>query len=496
MRDMQKKFSLNLLFLLGLNVLIKPVYLFGIEVGVQNEVGQAEYGLYYAMFNFTFLFNVILDMGMNNFQKIKVAQDSSGGMRNMATLVPLKLGLSLAYVAVTVVAALVMGFGERYWFFIGWIMLNQVLSAFLLLLRANLSGLHLFVRDSILSVTDRLLLILGIGYVLFFGAEPFQIEWFVLFQTGAYALAIVFALFLLPSGARFPQLNFSWNDAILMIRQTWPYALLILLMTAYSKLDGVMLERLAPHGLIEAGIYAQAYRILDAGNNFAFLYAGLLLPMFARLMRENVEGIAPLVNQGSRLLIVPAGMVFIVCFFHAEWLMDLLYHEAAGPSSKSLRWLMGSFVFISSGYVFGTLITASGKMQWLNLTAFFAVLLNVGLNFWLIPEYGAEGAAQASFYSLVAMALAQVVIVYGWKEFMVHGSLFNQKGEKAGMLAWLPNGLAVLTVVLISGWLLRWLAVPHLWAIVTLSLLSVILFLVFVLKRDDFSDALSSHSER
>ena len=57
---MKRNFSVNLLFLVVLNLLIKPIYVFGIEVGIQNTVGPAEYGLYYAMFNFTFLFNVVL----------------------------------------------------------------------------------------------------------------------------------------------------------------------------------------------------------------------------------------------------------------------------------------------------------------------------------------------------------------------------------------------------------------------------------------------------
>ena len=119
---MKKNFSANLLFLLVLNLLIKPVYVFGIEVGIQNEVGPSEYGLYYAMFNFTFLFNVLLDMGINNFQKIKVAEDSDAGMKNMATLLPLKLGLAVLYMGVTVTVAFLFGFEERYWYFIGWLM--------------------------------------------------------------------------------------------------------------------------------------------------------------------------------------------------------------------------------------------------------------------------------------------------------------------------------------------------------------------------------------
>lgn len=410
--DMNKKFSLNLVFLLALNVLVKPFYLFGIEVGVQNAVGAEDYGLYYAMFNFTFLFNVLLDLGINNYQKIKVAQHAESGMQNMSNLIPIKLTMALVYMVVTVIVALFFGFEKKYWFFIGWLMLNHVLSTYLLLIRANLSGLQLFVRDSILSVIDRLVLIFGIGYLLFYNAQTFQIEWFVMFQTASYVLAILVGLIFTPANHRFFKLDFSRKAAWKMVKQTWPFALLILLMTAYHKLDGIMLERLAPNGLLEAGIYAQAFRILDAGNNFAFLYAGLLLPMFAKLFVDDFSAIPKLVDQAARFLIIPAGVVFIITLFHAKWLMQLLYDAHIATSATSLQWLMGSFVWMAVSYVYSTLITASAKMKLLNWVAFGTVILNVVLNAIFIPKQGAIGAAMASFISLGFMALSQILVCY------------------------------------------------------------------------------------
>ena len=437
--ESKRKFSLNLIFLLALNLLVKPFYLFGVEVGVQNEVGAEEYGLYYAMFNFTFLFNVLLDLGINNFQKIKVAQDESAGIQNMATLLPMKIMLGAVYMVVTVLVALIMDFEGRYWFFIGWLMLNHVLSTFLLMLRANLSGLHLFIRDSILSVTDRLLLIGGVGFALWFGADAFSIEHFVLFQTGSYSAAIILALIMTPKLGQWMKFDLNLKAVMNMARQTWPFALLILLMTAYNKLDGIMLERLSDQGTLEAGIYAQAYRILDAGNSFAFLYAGLLLPLFARLLHADrrMDEVRALVDQAARFLIAPAGVVFILTFFYGEWIMDLLYDAHADESAKSLIWLMGSFVFIASGYVFGTLITAAMDLKWMNRIALVTVLLNVGLNFWLIPSMGAEGAAMTSFVSLGFMAVGQ--IIYSMVKYQLNS--WNWVIRAGGL--WLVTLLAV-----------------------------------------------------
>ena len=63
---MKKFFVTNLFFLLTLNILIKSFWILGIDRGVQNAVSAQDYGVYYALFNFTYLFNILLDFGIIN----------------------------------------------------------------------------------------------------------------------------------------------------------------------------------------------------------------------------------------------------------------------------------------------------------------------------------------------------------------------------------------------------------------------------------------------
>ena len=72
---MQKKFLTNLSLLLFLNLLIKPFWVFGIDRTVQNLVGVESFGFYYIVFNFSFLFNILLDLGITNFNNRNIAQN-------------------------------------------------------------------------------------------------------------------------------------------------------------------------------------------------------------------------------------------------------------------------------------------------------------------------------------------------------------------------------------------------------------------------------------
>lgn len=408
--DLNRSFSINLIILLVLNLLVKPLWLFGIEVGVQNTVGAEAYGVYYALFNFTFLFNVLLDLGINNYQRVATAKNLEKGSGDLGNLIQLKLLLALLYVIVVSISGYFVGYPPGYWFFILLLMINQVLSAYLLLLRATIAGMQYFLRDSLLSIADRSVLIFALGYLLLFDSSLLSIEVFVIAQTASYVIAILLAIFLIPNGLRSINVRFESKRFIPLLKQTYPFGLIVLFMTGYHKIDGVMLERLLPNGEQAAGIYAQAYRMLDAGNNFAFIYAGLLLPMFARLLTTDLKAAGSLAKQASILLITPAGILALITFFWGFEIMDLLYDQHATESAVSLKWLMGSFIFICVGNVFGTLLTSSTRLKklvWLSLSTF---ILNAILNAFLIPTYTTAGAAMASFISLLFMAAGQVII--------------------------------------------------------------------------------------
>ncbi len=80
---MKKHFITNLALLILLNLLIKPFWFFGIEVGVQNRVGEEMYGFYFSLFNFAFILNILLDLGINNFNnnwKIRRKPEDFSGM--------------------------------------------------------------------------------------------------------------------------------------------------------------------------------------------------------------------------------------------------------------------------------------------------------------------------------------------------------------------------------------------------------------------------------
>ncbi|MBP6429184.1 MAG: polysaccharide biosynthesis C-terminal domain-containing protein, partial [Bacteroidales bacterium] len=275
----------------------------------------------------------------------------------------------------------------------------------------NISGLLLFKTDSILSVLDRFIVIILCSILLWSGIlkTEFKIEYFIFAQLFAYSISAIIALIICIKKAGFIKLRWNYPFIVKIIKDSYPYATLILLMAFYNKADGVMVERILDDGAEQAGIYASAFRLVDAVNMIAYLFSIILLPLFSRLIKNN-DDVRPIIKVSFHLL-----LMLTVCFValsqvYGYDLMHLMYNKHIEESSEVFRILSICFIPISMTYIFGTLLTANGSLKHLNIVAGLGMVLNISINLFLIPRFFALGAAYSSLVAQTITAIFQALI--------------------------------------------------------------------------------------
>ncbi|MCO6498937.1 MAG: oligosaccharide flippase family protein [Vicingus serpentipes] len=409
---MQRKFITNLGLLLLLNFLIKPFWIFGIDRTVQNTVSVEDYGIYFALFNFSLLFNIVLDLGITTYNNRSIAQNTELLSKYFSGIIVFKLLLALIYFLITFIVGCLAGYDHTRFYILLFLSINQFLISFIQYLRSNVAGLQLFTLDSLLSVLDKSLMILFCGVLLWGNIVDiqFNLMHFIYAQTLAYGItgAIVFFIVLVRSKQFTFKIDFSFLWSI--VKQTFPYAVLVLTMTFYYRMDAVMLDLMLDDGEKQASIYAQAYRLMDAFNQIGVLFAGLLLPMFAYMIKRN-EKINELLQLAFSLLFIPAVVLAILSFFFSNTIMEALYKNSIQESAVILPILMMCFVAIATTYIYGTLLTANGSLLILNKLAIGGLLLNLVLNFILIPFYQGYGSAVASLITQLLVVISQIFYV-------------------------------------------------------------------------------------
>jgi len=426
---MERKFFLNLLLLLFLNLLIKPFWFFGIEVGVQNAVGESAYGLYFILLNLTLVLNILLDIGITNYNNRNIAQHRFLLQKHLGNIIAIRLVLGFVYAIIIYTIAFFLKWEFDKIYLITILIFNQFLSSFILYLRSNLSALHLFKTDSLISVLDRTLMIIILGVLLWGNVTniPFKIEWFAYAQTFSYSVTFLVTLIAVLNKSGKIRIHFDWKFFIAFFKQSYPYALLILLMAFYNRFDSIMIDILLPKkhiglaeeltGHFQAGIYAQAFRILDVSSQFGYLFAALLLPIFSRMIKEKTN-ISSMLQLSYTLIIVPAIIISITVSVFSHEIINLLYPNSYFYASQLLSVLILGFIAIATTYIFGTLLTANGSLKQLNTMAIIGIFINLSLNLILIPKWNAQGAAFSSFITQSVTAIAQILIA--WKIFKLH----------------------------------------------------------------------------
>lgn len=404
-------FLKNAVLLVLLNVGVKGLYLLGVEREVQNVLPEGQYGLYFSLFNFSMLLQLVADFGLQLYNSRNLS-----GYRHLLTkyfpyFLGLKLALAIAFLLVLFGGALLLGYDYAVWGLLLIIGLNQLLMSLLLFLRSNLTGTGRYRTDSWISVVDKVLMLLLVGSLLLFARDQLTVITFAAAQTLSWLVSVVLAASLL--AGRLPRFLPRWNPAIAysLLRKAAPFALAIFLMTAYTRTDAVMIERLLPDGSVQADHYAAAYRLLDAVNMLGYLLSGLLLPMFARLIahKEPVDELLklslPTVLAGSLVLTIPLA-------FYAAPIVHTLYDFADDRTAMILGILIFSFVAMCANYVYGALLGAADELKRMNRIFAWGCSINIIGNLLVLPRYGAVGAAAVTTLTQSFIAIAQAILAH------------------------------------------------------------------------------------
>jgi O-antigen/teichoic acid export membrane protein len=430
---LNREFLLNAVFLVLVNLLIKPFYVFGIERTVQERVGTEQYGLYATLYSFAYLLFMVNDFGIHYFNSRTVARHPQLAAKLFPNTLIVKGLLAGLYLVLVLVAAQVRGFEPAVWGLLLFVALNHVLISMVAWLRSNVSGLGMYRTDSFLSTFDKILLIVVCAMLLWSGIpsgsspsvdDKFPIEWFVHAQNLAWALTAAVAFFIvyknLPKPIRWRP---NWALVLFILKKSAPYALAVFLMTAYIRMDIVLLEYLTgAEGRHEAGVYAAAYRLLDALNMAGYLFAGLLLPMFSSLLRTSGQSrgvgissaipnpeesgqvpkseIQSLLRLSFQLILAGTITIAVACFTFRTELMLAIYPKEGTPyHGEVLAWVILTLIPFSGAFIYTTLLTANDSLKKMNRIFLAAIVVNVVLNLLLIPQLKAVGAGMSAFFT-------------------------------------------------------------------------------------------------
>ena len=469
---MLKKYLGDLAFMQVLNLLVKPIWILVIDAAVQEALPQAVYGNYFALFNTSLLFFIVLDLGLNNFNITEVAQDNSKIRSLTGSIIGLKILLAILYVIIILGVGAVLGYSTNEFGLLLILGAIQVVTSLNQFFRSIVASLQRFRIDGIFMVLDRVLVILFVGVLLWSNIPQLDltIYKFAYAQLFSLSLVLVSLLVFLRGHLAHISISFNWDKIFPILKKSWPFALLVTLMGLYTYIDGVMIKELV--GDAEAGVYALGYRFYFALLMFASVFSGVLLPLFSKNLK-NIDIIRSISGFTSRLLLFGGIVASLIAVVYAMEILKFVNPDKANTdSAEVLVLLLVGFIGSSLTLVYGALLTAGKELTWLNRFAAFTLVVNLILNSILIPQYKAQGAAIATMVSQLLFGF--VCLLVSIKKYNLNITLHSLLAPAVGVI--------VLALIILFGQQYAQNMCVHLSMIAISVLFSAYLFKLFSVK--------------
>ncbi len=201
-----------------------------------------------------------------------------------------------------------------------------------------------------------------------------------------------------------------------LIKQSIPFAIITILYSLNEKIDSVIIEYLSRvSGDLtkenDAGLYAAAYRFLDASMMYLWTVLPIFFAKFAYHLTDNHEK-QRLLNFGQVVASVPMVFVAVFVYFYGEILF--FQQKNSSPEQIATMTTILKILFFSAGLhgvfaIYSTLLTATGYEKMVSKMIVGSIFINVLGNIIFIPVYGPVASAWTTLASTVFLSLSYVI---------------------------------------------------------------------------------------
>ena len=204
------------------------------------------------------------------------------------------------------------------------------------------------------------------------------------------------------------KINLSYSLSKSLISYGLVYQAYGLIQNLHYKIDIILISRFLSQ--VEVGYYSTSAALAQLSWNLPLSITYALLPLVAASQtnikdKQNSVERTTIISRISTALLV---IVVLILAIISKWLIPLMYGDAYKPSILPLCLLLPGMVTSSIVILIGGHLIGEKRFKDIVLIGAAGLLLNVILNFGIIPIYGISGAAVVSSitYSLVCIIMS------------------------------------------------------------------------------------------
>jgi O-antigen/teichoic acid export membrane protein len=376
---------------------------------ITNILGQEAWGDFSFALSLSLIGEALMDFGIHQVTIRAVARERGRASQLFRNSLALKALPGAAMFVVLTIVAIVLKPSPEMRLACTLMLASAVLRSYMLTIRGVLQGLEQFAADAVVVVADR-------GAVLLFGAIALWLGHGLVGLAAAFLIARVLACACALLVARRhvgpPQPEFDtavWRD---LQRRAMPLGAFLIVLNVYAYVDTIILHQLA--GAFETGLYNSAYKTYEGLTYATAILSAVVTPRLSHLWSADRGAHLTLARRSLAASVALAVVLALAAWFLGPFVLRLFGPEAPA-ATNALRILSAGLPFVFAIWMLHAIAISVFEERWLFRTTLVGSVANIGLNFYLIPLYGRDGAATAT---VLGELLSMAVLVWALRRVL------------------------------------------------------------------------------
>ena len=242
-----------------------------------------------------------------------------------------------------------------------------------------------------------------------------SVEWFA-FSTTLEAMVVAAVLVWSYRKSKGQRLSVSYAAGQEMLKISYHFILSGLMSTIYGEMDKIMLKQLMDDTAV--GYYTAAAKIATMWSFVLMAFINSARPVIISSKSVNEREYIKQLKRLYAAIIWIGIVVAAVMTLGGKWIIYIMYGRDYMPATSTLQILAWYTMFSILGGARGIWIVCENKAKYVKYYLGIGAILNIILNYVLIPLYGAGGAAMATLTTQIFTAVFAPLI---FKETRVYG---------------------------------------------------------------------------
>lgn len=394
--DSFKKYFKNTSWLL-VEKIIRVILGAFVIISVTNYLGPASFGLYSYALSFAGIFTVISTLGIDSILTRELIREPEKKDLFLGTGFRLKFVGALLSLIILLIAII---FTEQ----------DRFTNILIFIIAAapifqSFNVVDFFFQSKVLSkypviVQSSSFIIASIIKLLLIALHA-PLIYFAIFTTAEYIfLAAGFVIIYKSRGQKISSWKFEKTIAYKILKDSWPLILSGVVITIYMKIDQVMIKQML--GDSEVGYYAAAVRLCEAWYFLPTIITTSLFPAIVNAKSLSEELYQSRLQKLYDFLAWAAIAIALPTTFLSGFVIDLLYKPEFTPAASVLTIYIWAGVVTFLGVASSQYLITENFTKIAFIRTLIGMIVNVILNFILIPVYGITGSAVATLISYSA----------------------------------------------------------------------------------------------